>query len=203
MSKCEEVIEQLQCSLDVPGGQPLSDSARQHLASCTSCAATAHSLQQLHSQLQEPGNFAGDLLPHGFHQRLLQKLNTEPAHKSSIWQLRERAWYPSLVAAAAMLALFVLVRNWNAPVQNGEATAPIATARPAEPTAEQVAAGAALVSLTALVADTEIPTPERLYADAAPAVSDFTGSLYDAAAALTQPIARSSNSSLPSPGRGL
>jgi hypothetical protein len=189
--KCEDVIAQVQYELDEPRERCLSPAAQQHLAACDACASAAAQLRHVHEELRNTPHQAEDLLPAGFHARLMQQVHKQPRHTPG----NATPYYSRAVAAcagiAAVLACVMTMQSWMRPA--AQIDRPRARMSPVanvtiQPTPDELAAGIALANLGSFVDEAELPAPARVYAQAAPAVADFTSSLYDAATALAQPL---------------
>lgn len=184
---CEQVIEHYQHVLDSDGALRVPAAVDRHLSECSRCSARIAELQQLHAQLTSTSREPHDALPAGFHSQFMAKLATESVHSPARGSSMHWPLYAS-IAAAAVFAVFAAMQGWQVapgPVRNPQFVQPTAAHAP---TADQLAAAAALSDFGSFVSDAKLPTAERVYASAAPSIADFTQSLYDATTRVTQSL---------------
>jgi hypothetical protein len=186
---CEQVIAQVQASLDEGSSGMLCHAALEHLARCADCAADAAELRRVHAALCAMPHAGEDMLPPGFHSRLLQRLEKEAAYDGSQWSVLHSRMFAGFVALAAVLLCVAGLQSWSGLGEiSDKSRNAVSSQAPVRPTPDQVAAAIALANVGSFVEDAELPTPERVYADAAPVLVDLSTSFCDAAAALARPL---------------
>lgn len=190
--KCELVIKAVQSALDVDGPSRLTQAAEQHLAECASCRAAVADLTQIHNALVEREADAGDVLPGGFHARLISRISEEPIHArpaaagTSIW------WLAGVAAMVIVFAGWYFVMETsggrNLQVVSNKLTAqPTPGPTPAiDATRREVAdvTNNVMAELRAIDVQQAIPTPALVYASVGAEVSDFGESFYAATTSL-------------------
>lgn len=188
---CEQVVEQYQHALDREAAPVVPAAVHQHIAECSDCAARVADLHAIHRQLLAFPRTAEDDLPKGFHQHFMAQLAAQAPLSPAVSSGSSNWALASCIAAAAVLLFVAAMESWqlsraphaqlaSSPVQ----LSPVA----AKATPEQIAAAAALSDLGNFVTDAQLPTPERVYAAAAPNLADFTDSLFYATSSLAQSL---------------